>query len=113
MHLSVEQAVGVFALEAFDGLVYVDGGAFFVAAEVGVAYHGGDGLLIEEADGFFGKACYVVEGVGSGVSVDEGVGYEMGALLGVEYVHGGEVVVAGSDADDFFGGFDGVAVFGV
>ena len=113
LHLTVDGAVSVLFLQDAHGLVDERGAAGGVCAEVRIRDHGHDGRLVEEFHRFLGEFGDVDEGGGVGMSVDERVGDEERALVGIQDVHRTEVLVSRAYADDFLGDLDGVAVFRV
>ena len=47
------------------------------------------------------------------MTVNQRIGQEVCTFLGVQNMHGAEMLVFRTDADDFLGNLDGIAVFGV
>ena len=66
--------------------------------------------MIEEADGIFRQLGNVNQRFGIGMTVNQRIGQEVCAFLGVQDMHGAEMLVFRTDADDFLGNLDGIAV---
>src|SRR5574344_92432 len=90
-----------------------NGTAFFIRAEIGVREHGDDRLVVEKFYGVGTQTCNVVERVGVGISIDEGVGHVQHATFGADNVYGGKMVVWLTDSDDFLRNFNGIGPFGI
>ena len=69
--------------------------------------------MVEELDSIVGELGNVDEDVGRRVTVDEGVGHEERAALGVEDVHCADMLKTAADADSFLGCLDKILVLGI
>ena len=69
--------------------------------------------MIEESDSLIGQFGYIYQSGSIRMTVDQSVSQEVSSLFGVQDVHGSEMFVFRTDADNFFRYFDGIAVFGV
>ena len=87
--------------------------SFLIRTEVGVTQHAHYRCMIEEADGIFRQLGNVNQRFGIGMTVNQRICQEVCAFLGVQNMHGAEMFVFWTDADDFLGDLDGIAVFGV
>ena len=111
LHFAVDEAIGVLLLQYAHCFVHIGGAAVLIAAEVGERNHSHHRLFVEELNGVLSQFSHIYEGVGARVAIDECVGYEECAVLGVEYMHGAEVVISWLYAHHFLCHLDGVAVF--
>ena len=98
-------------MHAFDDVLHLCGAALRVGAEIGIGEHGHDRRAVEEAHRRGGEAGNVFKSLLVGVAVDERVGDEVDAFLGIYEVHRGEVVIALANADYFIGHLNRVGIF--
>ena len=100
-------------MHAFDDVLHLCGAALRVGAEIGIGEHGHDRRAVEEAHRRGGEAGYVFKSLLVGVAVDERVGDEVDAFLGIYEVHRGEVVIALANSDYFIGHLNRIGIFRV
>ena len=96
-----------------DGFVYLGRATFVIRTEVRVGDHGHDRSMVEELDCFFGQFSDINQCLGVRMPVNQCICQEISAFLGVQDVHGTEMLVLRTDADYLLGYLDGVGVFSV
>ena len=111
LHLTIDGEVGIHLLHLLDSPLHLFGTRAGGGAEVGVAHHTDDGLLVEEAYSGGSELGNVDKGVGIGILVHQRIGDVIGALGRVDDMHGSEVLVFRTDTDDLVDYLDGIGVF--
>ena len=78
-----------------------------------MAHHADDGFLVEELHAFASQLGDVDQRLGVWILVNQRVGNIQGAASGINDVHGSEVLVLRTDADDLLDHLDGIGILGV
>ena len=93
--------------------MYLQRASCLVGTEVRIAQHGDHRGMIEESDSLVGQLGYIYQSGSIRMAVDQSVSQEVSSFFGIQDVHGSEMLVFRTDADNFFRYLDCVGIFGI